>query len=159
CPVTMNTRFAPASAFCMPARSSSSAIAVLVSAPSTSLALSALRTTQTGLSPSPFSSLTTARPVFPVAPTTAYMTLLPCSCRRSLQLDPVDELAERRKLVLDQVDRVLVGELAVGELRRRHVDDDLGLAEELRVDRLHGHAQVVLHARAAEQTGRRRLDA
>src|SRR5262245_30693470 len=142
----------------MPARSSSSAIAVLVSAPSTSFALSALRTTQTGLSPSPFSSLTTARPVFPVAPTTAYMALLPCSVVGS-DLDPRDELVERGELLLDQVDCALVGQLAVGELRGRHVDDHFGLAEQLRVDRLHHHAQVILHARAAKEPRRGRLDA
>src|SRR5882724_5702725 len=161
-PVTINTRFAPASAFCKPARSSSSATAVLVSAPSTSFALSALRTMQTGFSPKPLSSLTTARPVFPVAPTTAYMALLPCSsfCLVCLaDLDPVDELAERGKLLLDQVDRGLILQRTVGELVRRHVDDHLGLAEQLRVDRLHDHAEVILHARTAQEAGRRRLDA
>src|SRR3954464_11981426 len=112
----MNTRLAPASPFCKPARSSSSATAVLVSAPSTSFALSALRTTQTGLSPSPLSSLTTARPVFPVAPTTAYMALLPCLRFCLADLDAVDELAERGKLLLDQVNRALVLQRAVGEL-------------------------------------------
>src|SRR5712671_2646261 len=138
-PVTMNTRFAPASAFCKPARSSSSATAILVSAPSTCFALSALRTMQTGFSPKPLSSLTTARPVFPVAPTTAYMALLPCSsffCLACLaDLDPVDEFAERGELLLDQVDRALILQRAVGELVCRHVDDHLGLAEQLRVDR------------------------
>src|SRR5215212_8277088 len=158
-PVTMNTRFTPASAFCRPARSSSSATAVLVSAPSTSFALSALRTMQTGFSPRPLSSLTTARPVFPVAPTTAYMALLPCSSFYLADLDAVDELAERGKLLLDQVDRGLILQRTVGELVRRHVDDHLGLAEQLRVDRLHDHAEVVLHARAAQEAGRRRLDA
>src|ERR1044071_2907652 len=157
-PVTMKTRFAPASAFSRPARSSSSAIAVLASGPSTSFALSALRTTQTGFSPKPFSSLTTARPVFPVEPTTAYMALLPAFLLGS-DLDALDELSEGRKLLLDQIDRALVGQLAVGELRGRHVDDHLGLAEQLRVDRLHDHAQVILHARAAQQSRCGRLDA
>src|SRR3954447_9941113 len=128
-PVTMNTRFAPASAFCKPARSSSSTTAVLVSAPSTSFALSALRTTQTGFSPRPLSSLTTARPVFPVAPTTAYMAFLPVLLVGSADLDPLDELAERGKLLLDQVDRGLIRQLAVGEFVRRHVDDDFRFAE------------------------------
>src|SRR5882757_11273719 len=105
-PVTMNTRLAPASAFSSPARSSSSAMAVLVSAPSTSLAFSAFRTTQTGFSPSAFSSLTTARPVFPVAPTTAYMALLPGSFVVS-NLDALDELGECRELLLDQIDGAL----------------------------------------------------
>src|SRR2546421_6142131 len=100
----------------MPARSSSSAIAVLVSAPSTSFALSALRTMQTGFSPKPLSSLTTARPVFPVAPTTAYMVLLPFSSCCLADLDPVDEFAERGKLLLDQVDRRLILQRAVGKL-------------------------------------------
>src|SRR3954466_12966032 len=158
-PVTMNTRLAPASAFSKAERSSSSAIAVLVSAPSTSLALSALRTTQTGFSPRALSSLTTARPVFPVAPTTAYMALLPCSSFCLADLDAVDELAERGKLLLDQVDRALILQRAVGELVRRHVDDHLGLAEQLRVDRLHHHAKVILHTRTAQETRRRRLDA
>src|SRR5262245_45142569 len=72
----MNTRLTPASAFVIAARSSSSATAVLALGPSTSFALSALRTTQTGISPRPSSSLTTARPVFPVAPTTAYIRIL-----------------------------------------------------------------------------------
>src|ERR1043165_4690186 len=116
CPVTMNTRLAPASAFCRPARSSSSASAVLVSAPSTSFALSALRTMQTGLSPRPLSSLTTARPVLPVAPTTAYMASLPIFLAELAHRDPVDELSERRELLFDQVRRALVRELAVGEL-------------------------------------------
>src|ERR1043165_381717 len=137
----MNTRLAPARAFCRPARSSSSASAVLVSAPSTSFALSGLRTIQTGLSPRPLSSLTTARPVFPVAPTTAYMALLPCSSFCLADRDPVDELAERGKLLLDQVDRALILQRTVGELAGRHVDDHLRLAEQLRVDRLHHHAQ------------------
>jgi hypothetical protein len=75
-PVTMKTRFAPASAFAMAARSSSSAIAILALDPSTSFALSALRTIETGFSPRVSSSFTTARPVFPVAPTTAYITIL-----------------------------------------------------------------------------------
>src|SRR5260370_28961063 len=98
----MNQSLAPASAFSNAARSSSSAPAVLVSAPSTSFALSALRTMQTGFSPSPLSSLTTARPVFPVAPTTAYMALLPCSTF-CLDLVALDELGERRQLQLDQI--------------------------------------------------------
>src|SRR5262249_60781887 len=115
CPVTMNTRLAPCSAFSMPARSSSSASAVLVSAPSTCFALSALRTTQTGLSPRPFSSLTTARPVFPVAPTTAYMALLPFLVA-SARLVALDELGKAGELLLDQVGCALVSQLAVGEL-------------------------------------------
>src|SRR4029077_16473673 len=112
----------------------------------------------TGFSPRPLSSLTTARPVFPVAPTTAYMALLPCSSFR-LDLDPVDELAERGELLLDQIDRGLILQRAVGELVRRHVDDHLGLAEQLRVDRLHHHAKVILHARATQKARGRRLDA
>src|SRR6188768_3914809 len=151
----MNTRFEPCSALSMPARSSSSAMAVLVSAPSTSFALSALRTTQTGVSPNPFSSLTTARPVFPVAPTTAYMGLLPFLFLTLADLDPLDEFSKRGELLLDQVDGALVGQLAVGEFRGRHVDDDLRLAEQLRVDRLERHAQVILHTRAAKQARRR----
>src|SRR5471030_3050202 len=136
----MNTRFARASAFCRPARSSSSATAVLVSAPSTSFALSALRTMQTGFSPRPLSSLTTARPVFPVAPTTAYMALLPCSSF-CLDLVTFDELGERSKLLLDQVDCALVLQRAIGELAGRHIDDHLGLAERHRVDRMQHHAE------------------
>src|ERR1700712_250686 len=138
----MNTRLAPASAFSSAARSSSSATAVLVSAPSTSFALSALRTTQTGFSPRAFSSLTTARPVFPVAPTTAYMALLPDFSWYSARLVALDILGESGELLLDQVDGALVGQLAVGKLISRHVDDHLGLAEHIGVDRLHHHAQV-----------------
>jgi hypothetical protein len=69
----MNTRFAPVSAFSSAARSVISATATFAWGPSTSRALSALRTMQSGFSPSVRSSLTAARPVFPVAPTTAIM--------------------------------------------------------------------------------------
>src|SRR5688572_8683490 len=58
-------------------------MAIFALDPSTSFALSALRTTQVGFSPRPSSSFTTARPEFPVAPTTAYMTILHWSARRS----------------------------------------------------------------------------
>jgi pimeloyl-ACP methyl ester carboxylesterase len=79
---------APVNRFTHLHRSSSSATAILALDPSTSLALSALRTTQTGFSPRPSSSFTTSRPEFPVAPTTAYMTILHWSGRRSLRYSP-----------------------------------------------------------------------
>ena len=71
CPVTRNTLAAPVSAFSSAARSVSSATAIFAPAPKTSRAFSGLRTTQSGSWPSSLSSFTTARPVLPVAPTTA----------------------------------------------------------------------------------------
>ena len=62
------------------------------------------------------------------------------------------ERLEGGELLLDQVDRGLVLELErlLVELLRREGDDDLGAAEQDGVDRGERHAQVILHARAAE---------
>src|SRR5262249_35988361 len=69
-------------------------IAVLASPPSTSRALSPLRTRQIGFCPSARSSFTTARPVLPVAPITAIVIAVSCPllarvlCRSAGPLGP-----------------------------------------------------------------------
>ena len=68
-------------------------------------------------------------------------------------------LANAASCCLIRIDRALVLQRAIGELARRHVDDHLGLAERLRVNRMHHHAEVILHARAAQQARCSRLDA
>src|SRR5580765_4370770 len=78
--------------------------------------------------------------------------------------DAPDELLEAGELLLDQVDGSLVLQLQrlLVEFLRGEGNDHLGAAEQDDVDRGERHAQVILHARAAEDaagTGlqRRRL--
>src|SRR5258705_13618410 len=78
--------------------------------------------------------------------------------------DAPDEFLEAGQLLLDQVNSGLVLELQrlLVEFLRSEGYDHLGAAEQDDVDRGEGHAQVILHARAAEDTAgtglqRRRL--
>src|ERR1700685_935661 len=69
------------------------------------------------------------------------------------------EFLEAGQLRLDHVDGRLIGEresLFV-EFLRRKIDEDLRLAEQARLERGERHAQVILHARSAEQSSRARL--
>src|ERR671937_505298 len=70
-----------------------------------------------------------------------------------------DELFEAGKLKPDHVDRRLIHELdgLLVELLRRKRDDHLRPAEQKRIDRSQRLAQVILHARAAENATGGRL--
>src|ERR1700745_1425953 len=69
------------------------------------------------------------------------------------------ELFEGRKLKLDHVDRRLILELQglLVKLLRGKTEDHLGPAEQKRIDRSQRLAQVMLHARAAENAAGGRL--
>src|SRR5271170_7958960 len=71
----------------------------------------------------------------------------------------LDERGEGRKLLGDESDRLLVGNLAgLGiDFLRAVADEDLRLVERHGVEENHRAAQVILHAPAAERAIRRRL--
>src|SRR5262249_40578769 len=70
-----------------------------------------------------------------------------------------DEGRKRRELLLDEAARSLVLELAglFIEFGRAVADEDLRLVEREGVEKHHRLAQIVLHARAADRSGRNRL--
>jgi 2-keto-4-pentenoate hydratase/2-oxohepta-3-ene-1,7-dioic acid hydratase in catechol pathway len=78
--------------------------------------------------------------------------------RTLLPRDLADQLFETGELLLDQIDSALVLQLQlVVEFLPGEGDDHLGPAEQHNVDRGQRLPQVVLHACAAEETGRGRL--
>src|SRR5688572_3344172 len=70
-----------------------------------------------------------------------------------------DELRKRRKLLLDEVLRLRVLDLAglIVDACRAVADENLRLVERERIEKHHGPSQVVLHAPAAERPGSSRL--
>src|SRR5215470_3981989 len=96
----------------------------------------------------------------PLAPPVT-IAVRPASLAMALTLaaDAAGELLEARELLLDQVDGGLVLELErlLVELLRREGDDDLRTAEQDDIQRGQRHAQMVLHARAAEDAAGRGL--
>src|SRR4051794_18351443 len=70
-----------------------------------------------------------------------------------------DEAGKRFELLLDEIDRRLVLELAgLVELRSTVADENLRLVEGERIEEDQRFAQVVLNARAAERSRRCRLN-
>src|SRR5262249_2707604 len=81
------------------------------------------------------------------------------SARSAFRGHPCDEGRKRRELLLDEAARGLVLELAglLIEFGREVADEDLRLVEREGVEKHHRLAQIVLHARTAERSGRSRL--
>ncbi len=79
--------------------------------------------------------------------------------RLSFRVQASDERLEARELLLDQVDGGRIGERErlLVELLRREGHDHFGLAEEQSVDRKQNLPQMILHARATEDSSGGRL--
>src|SRR5437763_1608281 len=72
---------------------------------------------------------------------------------------PRDERHKSCELLLDEAARRFVGDCPglLVEFGRAVGDEDLGLVERERVEKDHGFAKLVLHARAPDRPGRSRL--